>query len=192
LKAAELALTHLFGLGHRRIAFMRGPKEIPDSEFRWEGIEQAAHSLGLQLDANLVTRIDSDNGNGSWSGKAGHHPMSPEIGYVPMKHLLERTRDFTAVFCFNDIAAIGAIRALSEAGLRVPADVSVVGFDDIQSAAFCTPSLTTVRQPLNEMGKRGARILLERIAQPDKIELAAEVLIEPELVVRESTGPVSK
>lgn len=192
LKAAELALTQLFELGHRRIAFMRGPKEIPDSEFRWEGIEQAAQTLGLQLDANLVTRIDSDNGNGSWSGKAGHHPMSPEIGYVPMKHLLERTRDFTAVFCFNDIAAIGAIRALSEAGLRVPTDVSVVGFDDIQSAAFCTPSLTTVRQPLNEMGKRGARILLERIANPDKIELAAEVVIEPELVVRESTGPVPK
>ena len=197
LKAAELALGHLYELGHRRIAFMRGPKEIPDSEFRWEGIEQAAQALGLTLDTNLVTRIDSSDGNngngndtksGSWSGKTGHHPMSPEIGYAPMKHLLETTRDFTAVFCFNDIAAIGAIRALSESGLRVPADVSVVGFDDIQSAAFCTPSLTTVRQPLNEMGKRGARILLERIANPEKTELIAEVVIEPELVVRESTG----
>ena len=188
LKAAELALGHLFELGHRRIAFMRGPREIPDSEFRWEGIEQAAQGLGLNLDANLVTRIDAGNGSGSWSGKTGHHPMSPEIGYVPMKQLLETTRDFSAVFCFNDIAAIGAIRALSEAGLRVPVDVSVVGFDDIQSAAFCTPSLTTVRQPLNEMGKRGARILLERIANPEKIELTAEVVIEPELVIRESTG----
>jgi DNA-binding LacI/PurR family transcriptional regulator len=198
LKAAELALGHLYELGHRRIAFMRGPKEIPDSEFRWEGIEQAAQALGLNLDARLVTRIDSGDGvgngngsgigSGSWSGKTGYHPMSPEIGYVPMKHLLETTRQFTAVFCFNDIAAIGAIRALSEAGLRVPADVSVVGFDDIQSAAFCTPSLTTVRQPLNEMGKRGARILLERIANPEKTELAAEVVMEPELVVRESTG----
>jgi len=194
LKAAELALSHLHELGHRRIAFMRGPKEIPDSEFRWEGIVQAAQALGLQLNSSLITRIDSGDGNGaesksgSWSGKTGHHPMSPEIGYVPMKHLLDSTRDFTAVFCFNDIAAIGAIRALSEAGLRVPEDVSVVGFDDIQSAAFCTPSLTTVRQPLNEMGKRGARILLERIANPDKTELANEVVMEPELVVRESTG----
>jgi LacI family transcriptional regulator len=193
LKAAEMALGHLYKLGHRRIAFMRGPKEIPDSEFRWDGIEQAAQALGLQLDTNLVTRIDSGdgsngNGSGSWSGKTGHHPMSPEIGYVPMKKLLGATRDFTAVFCFNDIAAIGAIRALTEAGLRVPADVSVVGFDDIQSAAFCTPSLTTVRQPLNEMGKRGARILLERIADPEKTELVDEVVIEPELVVRESTG----
>jgi DNA-binding LacI/PurR family transcriptional regulator len=190
LKAAEMALGHLFELGHRRIAFMRGPKEIPDSEFRWEGIEQAAQNLGLSLDPGLVTRIDAGNGNGSWSEKTGHHPMSPEIGYIPMKQLLESTRDFTAVFCFNDIAAIGAIRALSEAGLRVPADISVVGFDDIQSAAFCTPSLTTVRQPLNEMGKRGARILLERIASPEKTELEDEVVIEPELVVRESTGSV--
>jgi DNA-binding LacI/PurR family transcriptional regulator len=190
LQAAELALGHLYELGHRRIAFMRGPKSIPDSEFRWEGIEQAAQALGLELDASLVTRIDAGNGNGSWSEKTGHHPMSPEIGYLPMKQLLARTRDFTAVFCFNDIAAIGAIRALSEAGLRVPADVSVVGFDDIQSAAFCTPSLTTVRQPLNEMGKRGARILLERIANPEKTELVAEVVMEPELVVRESTGTV--
>jgi LacI family transcriptional regulator len=183
-KAAELALGHLYELGHRRIAFMRGPKAIPDSEFRWEGIEQAAQGFGLKLDPALITRIDS----GNWSESGSHHPMSPEIGYVPMKQLLETTRDFTAVFCFNDIAAIGAIRALNETGLRVPGDVSVVGFDDIQSAAYCTPSLTTVRQPLNEMGKMGARILLERIAQPEKTELTAEVVLEPELVVRESTG----
>jgi DNA-binding LacI/PurR family transcriptional regulator len=189
LKAAEMALRHLYDLGHRKIAFMRGPQAIPDSEFRWEGIEHAACELGLELDPELVTRIDASNGSGSWSENAGTHPMSPEIGYVPMVQLLEKTREFTAVFCFNDIAAIGVIRALNESGLSVPGDVSVVGFDDIQSAAFCTPSLTTVRQPLNEMGKRGARILLERIANPEKTELAAEVVMEPELVVRESTGP---
>ena len=190
LKAAELALTHLHELGHRRIAFMRGPKAIPDSEFRWEGIQQAAEALGLTLDAELVARIESENGGGSWSEQTGAHPMSPEIGYEPMKQLLSKTRDFTAVFCFNDIAAIGAIRAIAEAGLSIPGDVSVVGFDDILSAAYCTPSLTTVRQPLNEMGKTGARILLERIAHPEKTELAAEVVMQPELVVRESTGPV--
>jgi LacI family transcriptional regulator len=123
--------------------------------------------------------------------KTGHHPMSPEIGYQPMHLLLEKTRDFTAVFCFNDIAAIGAIRALTEAGLSVPGDVSVVGFDDIQSAAYCTPSLSTVRQPLQEMGKTGARILLERIANPTA-EYPAEVVVQPEFVVRESTGPVHR
>lgn len=191
LKAAEAALGHLFSLGHRRIAFMRGPHAIPDSEFRWEGIEQAAAGLGLELHPELVTRIDAGNEteDGAWSEKTGYHPMSPEIGYLPMVQLLKNTRAFTAVFCFNDIAAIGAIRALTEAGLKVPDDVSVVGFDDIQSAAFCTPSLTTVRQPLNEMGMRGARVLLERIANPDKAELTAEIVMEPQLVVRESTGP---
>jgi LacI family transcriptional regulator len=184
VKAVDMALRHLFELGHRRIAFMRGPKAIPDSDFRWAGVEQAAQELGLTLDTNLITSIDS----GSWSMKTGHHPMSPEIGYQPMKQLLEKTRDFTAVFCFNDIAAIGALRALTEAGLSVPGDVSIVGFDDIQTAAYSTPSLTTVRQPLNEMGKRGARLLLDRIANPGAAELTAEVVMQPELVVRESTG----
>jgi LacI family transcriptional regulator len=105
-----------------------------------------------------------------------------------MQGLLEKTRDFTAIFCFNDIAAIGAIRALKDAGLAVPGDVSVVGFDDIQSAAYSTPSLTTVRQPLTEMGKRGAQVLLDRIANREQ-QYAAEIVMAPELVVRESTGP---
>jgi LacI family transcriptional regulator len=184
--AVEQALTHLHALGHRRIAFMRGPRAIPDSEYRWESIQQVAHEINLKIDPSLVVRIDS----AGWSMKDGYHPMAPEIGYKPMEGLLEKTRDFTAVFCFNDIAAIGAIRALKDAGLAVPGDVSVVGFDDIQSAAYSTPSLTTVRQPLMEMGKRGAQILLERIANRDQ-EYLSEIAMAPELVVRESTGPAS-
>jgi LacI family transcriptional regulator len=182
--AVEQALTHLHALGHRRIAFMRGPRAIPDSEFRWEAIQQVAREMGLKLDPALVIRIDS----AGWSMKTGYHPMAPEIGYKPMQALLERTRDFSAIFCFNDIAAIGAIRALKDAGLSVPGDVSVVGFDDIQSAAYSTPSLTTVRQPLAEMGKRGAQVLLERIKDRKK-EFPAEIVMVPELVVRESSGP---
>jgi len=131
-----------------------------------------------------VIRIDAE----AWSMKDGQHPMAPEIGYKPMQALLEVTRDFTAVFCFNDISAVGAIRALKDAGLSVPADVSVVGFDDVLSAAYATPSLTTVRQPLEEMGRRGAKVLLERIADRDK-KFTAEIVMSPELVVRESTGP---
>jgi LacI family transcriptional regulator len=181
--AVEQALAHLYALGHRRIAFMRGPRAIPDSEFRWEAIQQVAREMGLRLDPALVIRIDS----AGWSMKTGYHPMAPEIGYKPMHALLEKTRDFTAIFCFNDIAAIGAIRALKDAGLTVPGDVSVVGFDDIQSAAYSTPSLTTVRQPLTEMGKRGAQVLLERIANREK-EFPAEIVMKPELVIRESTG----
>jgi LacI family transcriptional regulator len=174
--AVQQALSHLHALGHRRIAIMRGPRAIPDSEFRWESIQQVAREMDLKLDPALVIRIDA----AGWSMKAGYHPMAPEIGFKPMQALLEKTRDFTAVFCFNDIAAIGAIRALKDAGLTVPGDVSVVGFDDILSAAYSTPSLTTVRQPLMEMGKRGAQVLLERIANREK-EFPSEVV--------ESTGP---
>ena len=182
--AAEQALAHLHSLGHRRIAFMRGPRAISDSEFRWEAIQQVAREMNLKLDPALVIRIDA----AGWSTKTSYHPMAPEIGYKPMQALLEKTRDFTAIFCFNDIAAIGAIRALKDAGLTVPGDVSVVGFDDIQSAAYSTPSLTTVRQPLLEMGKRGAQVLLDRIANREK-QYPAEIVMAPELVVRESTGP---
>jgi LacI family transcriptional regulator len=182
--AVQQALTHLYALGHRRIAYMRGPHAIPDSEFRWEAIQQVAPEINLKLDPTLVIRIDS----AGWSMKTGYHPMAPEIGYIPMHALLEKTRDFTAIYCFNDNAAIGAIRALKDAGLAVPGDVSVVGFDDIQSAAYSTPSLTTVRQPLLEMGKRGAQILLDRIANREK-EYPSEIVMAPEFVVRESTGP---
>jgi LacI family transcriptional regulator len=182
--AVEQALTHLHALGHRHIAFMRGPRAIPDSEFRWEAIQQVTREMNLKLDPALVIRIDS----AGWSMKTGYHPMAPEIGYKPMQALLEKTRDFTAIFCFNDIAAIGAIRALKDAGLSIPGDVSVVGFDDIQSAAYSTPSLTTVRQPLLEMGKRAAQILLDRIANRENL-YPSEIVMAPELVVRESTGP---
>jgi LacI family transcriptional regulator len=185
--AVQQALSHLYELGHRRIAFMRGPRAIPDSEFRWVAIQEVAKEVGIKIDPSHVIRIDS----AGWSMKTGYHPMAPEIGYKPMAALLEKKRDFTAVFCFNDIAAIGAIRALKDAGLSTPGDVSVVGFDDIQSAAYSTPSLTTVRQPLLEMGKRGAQVLLERIANREK-EFPSEIVMAPELIVRESTGPAPK
>ncbi len=163
---------------------MRGPRAIPDSEFRWESIQQVAREMDLKLDPELAIRIDTTG----WSTKGGQHPMAPEIGYKPMQALLEQTRAFTAVFCFNDISAIGAIRALKDAGLSVPGDVSVVGFDDILSAAYSTPSLTTVRQPLAEMGRRGAKVLLERIADKKKA-FATDIFMESELIIRESTGP---
>jgi LacI family transcriptional regulator len=100
--------------------------------------------------------------------------------------LLSRATDFTALLAYNDLSAIGAIRAIRERGLRVPEDISVVGFDDIASAAFQNPSLTTVRQPLRMMGMTAARILLERL---NGGEDPKEVTVEPEFVVRESTCP---
>ena len=185
--AAALALKHLYDLGHRRIAFMRGPQAIPDSEFRWTSIQKVARELNLKPDPSLEVGLDASG----WPMKTGQQPMDPNIAYAPMRALLERTHDFTALFCFNDMAAMGAIRAITDVGLSVPRDISVVGFDDTTSAAFSIPSLTTVHQPLFEMGKRGAEILLGRIANREK-EFPNEVIMAPELVVRESTGPAPK
>jgi LacI family transcriptional regulator len=107
------------------------------------------------------------------------------LGYPFAKRLLARNKPFTALFAYNDISAIGAIRAFQEHGLRVPQDISVMGFDDIPGAMFQTPSLTTVRQPLNRMGEVAAQTLLERIE--GNVE-ESNIAIEPELVVRESTA----
>jgi DNA-binding LacI/PurR family transcriptional regulator len=180
-KGAELALSHLRELGHTRIAMMKGPEIIPDSTYRWSAILDVSKRFGIETGPELLMNLPAYTG-------------SPESGYQPVKELLSRTRDFTAIFCFNDIAAIGAMRALKDAGISVPEDVSVIGFDDILGASYHTPSITTVRQPLEEMGRAGARILLERIARPAE-DFEPEVVFEPQLIVRESTAkanPIAK
>lgn len=178
-KAAELALTHLHQLGHRKIAFMKGPEIIPDTEHRWSGILESAQRLGIKVQPELCMQLGADNYS------------SPECGYLAAKTLLDRKCDITAIFCFNDIAATGVIRAVHDAGRRVPEDISVVGFDDILSAAYQKPSLTTVRQPLREMGRKGAQMLLDIITNPEA-KAPEETVMEPELIVRESTGPPPK
>jgi DNA-binding LacI/PurR family transcriptional regulator len=172
-RAAVLALNHLKELGHQRIAFMKGHPLSSDAKDRWEAICEVAGQIGLNIDPELTVQIDSDD-------------PTPRLGYPFTKQLLARNKPFTAIFAYNDISAIGAIRALQEQGLRVPEDISVVGFDDIPGAAFHPPSLTTVRQPLNRMGEVAAQSLLERIE--GKKDYPAEIAIEPELIVRESTA----
>ena len=174
--AAHLALEHLVQLGHERIAFIKGQPYSSDSETRWKAIERAAQSLGIIVQEELVVQLEIDT-------------FSPYVGYPVVRRLLQRTRDFTALFAYNDLSAIGALRALRDCGLRVPEDVSVVGFDDINSAAFQIPSLTTVRQPLDKMGALAGEVLLQRIhggASP------VEVTVDPELIVRESTAPARR
>lgn len=112
---------------------------------------------------------------------------TPELGFEPANELIQRGGDFTAMVCYNDVAAIGAIRALMNHGLNVPDDVSILGFDDIQGAAFHNPSLTTIRQPLHQMGFMAARILLQRIR--GQATFPEFVPIHPELIIRESTSP---
>ena len=104
-----------------------------------------------------------------------------------VQQLLQQNRRFTAIISFNDIAAIGAIRALRDANLKVPEDVSIVGFDDISVAAYYEPRLTTIRQPLRSMGETAARILLQRI-QGFK-DYPEEFAVPPELIIRDTTAP---
>jgi len=121
-------------------------------------------------------------------GQLEGESSSPQLGYEVTRKLLATGSPFSALFAFNDISAIGAIHALREGGRRVPEDVSVVGFDDIQSAAFQNPALTTVRQPLRQMGVIAAETLLRRISAPAKSPYPKTITIEPEFIVRGSTA----
>jgi DNA-binding LacI/PurR family transcriptional regulator len=171
--AAEIALKHLVDLGHEKIAFMRGSALSSDSEDRWNALCEMAAKLGLCMDPELIVQLE------------GVDP-TPNLGYPFAKQLLTGKRPFTALVAYNDISAIGSICAFQEAGLRVPQDISVIGFDDIQNAAYMNPPLTTVRQPLLKMGELAARALLDRIER--KAKFVPEITIQPELVVRQSTA----
>ena len=172
-KGARLALSHLIELGHTEIAFMKGAEVSPDSEDRWNAIREVAEELGVRMRAELIVSLEGDD-------------ATPQLGYPFAKELLTRKRPFTALFAYNDISAIGSIRAFEEAGLHVPDDISVVGFDDIRIAVHNNPSLTTVRQPLQKMGEIAARTLLNRIEEHE--DWVPDISIEPEFVARNSTG----
>ena len=180
-RGAELAIEHLHGLGHRHIAVINGQSFSSDTKPRWEATRAALAALGLKLDARAVTSLRGD--------APTHEP-----GYQATQRLLRGGAKFTALTAFNDVSAIGAVRALKEAGLRVPEDVSVVGFDDVQSAAFQNPALTTVRQPLQAMGILAAEEIVRVINRGNLHQdaLIPSLVIAPELVVRDSTGPVNR
>jgi LacI family transcriptional regulator len=179
---AKAALEHLHSLGHRKIAFVRGPKAVVDSGERWAGIESAAKGLRIALDPRLIVDLPESQ-----------EPMAGfEWGSKLTTELVDRKRPFTALVAFDDMTAFGAIRALSRAGIRVPDQCSVVGFDDVPAAALYSPSLTTVRQPMQSMGSAAVEILLaelraarEHAKLPQRTHTAV-----PELVLRESTSAV--
>lgn len=162
-----LATRHLITLGHRRIAFIAGPSDHADAVSRFDGYRRALAEAGLASDPSLVVQGDFyENG-----------------GVFAMNRLLDSGAPFTAVFAANDQTALGARMVLSRRGVRVPDDVSLVGFDDLPTSAYLTPPLTTVRQPLFEVGQFSASLLLEMLGHPRK----ERVLPPLELVVRETT-----
>jgi DNA-binding LacI/PurR family transcriptional regulator len=172
-RAAELALGHLYELGHRKFAFMHGQPFSADSDERWNSLAAVAKRMRIEIKPELVVKLDRD-------------VTSPELGFSVARKLLATKQSFTAIVAFNDIAAIGAIRTLKDFNLRVPEDVSVIGFDDIKAAAFTLPRLTTIRQPLEEIGRIATQSLLNRIH--NTVPPRDEIVVEPKLVIRESTG----
>jgi len=175
----QLALEHLHSLGHRKIAIIRGPKVLTDSSPRWKGIRNFAKEAGLELDPRLIVEMPESR-----------DPLSSfELGSKLTEDLLRQKRPFTALLAFDDMSAFGAIRALNRAGIPVPDQCSVIGFDDVATSALYTPSLTTVRQPMETMGASAVGVVLDGInAVLEKREMiASHRKVAPELVVREST-----
>jgi len=171
-EGARLAMRHLYELGHRRIAHVTGPEGNVLTTARRQGMMDERTRLGLPARSEHIIRGD----------------FSLDSGHAAARRILQMEDRPTAVFCSADMVAFGLMAGLEAGGLRVPRDISVVGFDDIEMAAFSIPALTTIRQDRNMLGRRSAEALLQRLANPDTPS-GAEPLVPVELVVRDSTAP---
>lgn len=174
VSASQAAIEHLLSLGHRRIAAVTGPDNVPSSNERLQGYTQALAKAGIDFDDKLLVQAEYDVETGMRAAN---------------KLLLLKDRP-TAVFCFNDDMAIGVMKLLQQQGFNVPADVSVMGFDDIHYAEFVTPSLTTVHQPLEEIGKACINSLIKQL-NGQEVE-AGRRFLPFTLKIRDSTGPAPK
>jgi len=175
LGGAKRATTFLLKQGHRQIAFLNGPPDQTVSFYREQGYRQAYEALGLHLDESLICNKD----------------FSIEAGVQLTRELLARGRSFSAVFAASDLLAFGAIQALKEAGFAIGEDISIVGFDDLPLARHCDPALTTVHQPIYEIGEAAANTLISRISggtSPDPLQK----VFRTELIVRKSSPPISR
>jgi len=178
----RLALEHLHQLGHRRIAVIRGPKRLIDSGPRWRGIQKFAQSVHLPLDSSLILQLpDVFDANSSF-----------EHGYRLTDELLQEKRKFSALLAFDDLTALGAMRALVKSGIGVPEQCCVTGFDDIALSGLSAPGLTTIRQPLETMGSVAVNIVMEAIkaVQENRDWSVVAQKLHPELVIRDSTRSI--
>jgi LacI family transcriptional regulator len=171
-------LQHLYELGHREIAFIKGPRALNDSEPRWNGLCAFAEKVRLRIAPELVVQIKGRN-------------SSYEEGVRLTEALLQCKQRFTALVTFDDLTAFAAVGALTAAGIRVPQDCSVGGFDDLPGAAFYNPPLTTVHQYLEEQGSIGGEMIKALITEEAGKEISKlHRKVTPTLVVRRSTAPV--
>ena len=171
-RAAAFAMTeHLINFGHRRIAMIKGPESSPLTQERLAGYKDALANAAIDFDESLLF--------------AGHFDLYS--GREAAEQILEMTHRPTAVFCANDEIAMGATQSFKQAGLAIPNDISVAGFDDISFAEFCDPPLTTIAQPAEEFGRTAVNLLVDVLE--NKITKAPKVIMPFELITRSSTGP---
>lgn len=170
---AQIATQHLVDLGHRRIGYINGMENWIEAQNRLTGYQEVLTRNGLPLDMTLVRQ-------GDWG---------VDSGYRAAKELMSLGERPTAIFCANDIMALGAIYAIHDAGLKIPADVAIVGYDDRDFASWIRPALTTIRMPSFEMGQAAARLLLQQLAGE---ELEDATQIPGTLIIRESCGAKSR
>jgi DNA-binding LacI/PurR family transcriptional regulator len=177
---ARQVARHLISLGHRRIAFLGNARAPRINRNRLRGLREELKTVGVELVSDDVTE---QPGGEIENGAAG------------MRDLYHRQREFSAVFCFNDLLAIGALHALNEMGIRVPEDVSITGFDNIQYSAYTSPTLTTFDQPKRSIGAEAARMLMELISAPpseDRGNHPYTKSMRGQLLVRKSTARIRK
>ncbi|MFN3372336.1 MAG: LacI family DNA-binding transcriptional regulator [Chloroflexus sp.] len=167
---ARMLVEYLLGQGYRRIATITGPMNIVAGRDRFAGYSDALHAAGLPVIPELVVE-------GNFSEQSGFSAMQTLLRLVPIPD---------AVFAASDMMALGALKALRAAGLSVPGDIGLAGFDDIPLAAAMTPALTTVRQPIGELGQIAARLLLDRIATASLAPATQRVMLPTDLVIRDS------
>ena len=173
-KESKKMIDYLIELGHKKIAIISAETEINSiGQLRLEGYKEALHEKGISFNQNLVRSVEED---------IDHYSM--ENGYITTQKLIESSEEFTAIFATADTIAVGACRALLEAGLQIPKDVSVAGFDGISMSQFYNPAITTIRQPVEEMATATINLLFDIIAERKECE---HIIFPGELVIREST-----
>ncbi len=168
------AMTHLHDLGHRRIGIMNGQAMSVDGVERFDGFRKALTKLGLPLEKHFV-------GCGNYSEEQAFEEMTRILCLRPRP---------TAMFCANDLMAMGVIRAAQKKGLKVPRDLAVVGFDDIESGQYFSPSLTTLRPPLRETGERAVALLMSLLENPRRAP--EQIAMKAKLIVRQSSGTLNR
>jgi LacI family transcriptional regulator len=172
LTGAGVAVQHLIGLGHRRIGMLSGRPDLQSAQLREQGYRRALEAAGLPVEEDLIQ-------SGAYD---------PDVSVSAARGLLTSLNRPSAIFAGNDLSAITAIGVAAELGLRVPEDLSVVGFDNLPESALCSPPLTTVDQPIRVMGQRAVELLI-RLVNGELID-SAHVTLPTNLVVRQSTAPV--